>query len=96
MSVPNYVCAAYVPTECTVLLLGSATVPNNQQDTTYVSWNTSKVMVTLELCSFFLWPVKILQVIYYLYKIKAIPLQVWTGPEVSRRMRLPNFKTICT
>jgi hypothetical protein len=25
---------------------------------------------------------------------KAIPLQVWTGPEGSRRLRLPHFKTI--
>jgi len=29
-------------------------------------------------------------------KGKAIPLQVWTGPEVSRRLRLPDFKTIGT
>jgi hypothetical protein len=27
-------------------------------------------------------------------KGKAIPLQAWTGPEVSRRMRLPDFKTV--
>ena len=27
---------------------------------------------------------------------KAIPLQVWTGPEGSRRLRLPDFKTIST
>jgi hypothetical protein len=24
---------------------------------------------------------------------KAIPLQTWTGPEGSRRLRLPDFKT---
>jgi hypothetical protein len=24
-------------------------------------------------------------------KKKAIPLQVWTGPEGSRRLRLPDF-----
>jgi len=29
-------------------------------------------------------------------KGKAIPLQVWTGPEGSRRLRLPDFKTIDT
>jgi len=29
-------------------------------------------------------------------KGKAIPLQVWAGPEVSRRMRLPDFKTAGT
>ena len=27
---------------------------------------------------------------------KAIPLQAWTSPEGSRRMRLPDFKTIGT
>jgi hypothetical protein len=29
-------------------------------------------------------------------KGKAIPLQAWTGPEGSRRMRLPDFKTFGT
>jgi hypothetical protein len=29
-------------------------------------------------------------------KGKAIPLQAWTGPEVSRRLRLSDFKTIGT
>jgi hypothetical protein len=28
--------------------------------------------------------------------IKAISLQAWTGPEVSRRLRLPDFKTFGT
>jgi hypothetical protein len=27
---------------------------------------------------------------------KAIPLQAWTGPSGSRRLRLPDFKTIGT
>ena len=27
-------------------------------------------------------------------KDKTIPLQAWTGREVSRRLRLPDFKTI--
>jgi len=29
-------------------------------------------------------------------KGKGIPLQAWTDPEVSRRLRLPDFKTIST
>ena len=29
-------------------------------------------------------------------KDKTIPLQAWTGPEGSRRLRLPDFKTIGT
>jgi hypothetical protein len=29
-------------------------------------------------------------------KDKAIPFQALTGPEVSRRLRLPDFKTIGT
>ena len=31
-----------------------------------------------------------------LSKGKEIPLQAWTGPEGSRRLRLPDFKTIGT
>jgi hypothetical protein len=27
-------------------------------------------------------------------KGKEIPLQAWTGPEGSRKLRFPNFKTI--
>jgi len=29
-------------------------------------------------------------------KGKAVPLQTWTGPECSRRLRLPDFETIGT
>jgi hypothetical protein len=29
-------------------------------------------------------------------RVKAVPLQAWTGPEGSRRLRLPVFKTIDT
>jgi len=29
-------------------------------------------------------------------KVKAIPLQAWKGPEGSRRLGLPDFKTIGT
>ena len=29
-------------------------------------------------------------------KGKAIPLQAWTGPESSRRLRLPDLKTFGT
>jgi hypothetical protein len=31
-----------------------------------------------------------------LVETKAIPLQAWTDPQGSRRMRLPYFKTIGT
>ena len=34
--------------------------------------------------------------ILYISKGKAIPLQAWTGPEVSGKLRLPDFKTIST
>jgi hypothetical protein len=27
---------------------------------------------------------------------KAYSIEVWTGPEVSRRLRLPDYKTIST
>jgi hypothetical protein len=29
-------------------------------------------------------------------KVKEIPLHAWMGPEGSRRLRLPDFKTIVT
>ena len=29
-------------------------------------------------------------------KDKSIPLQAWTGPEDSKRLRLPDFKTFDT
>ena len=32
----------------------------------------------------------------FLYIFEAIPLQAWTGPEGSRRLRLQGFKTIGT
>jgi hypothetical protein len=38
----------------------------------------------------------VVQLNIYLKKGKAIPLQVWTGPEGSRRLRLPDFKKIGT
>jgi hypothetical protein len=31
-----------------------------------------------------------------LFKNVAIPLQAWTDPENSRKMKLPEFKTIGT
>jgi hypothetical protein len=34
------------------------------------------------------------QVANYNIKGKAIQLQAWTGPEGSRKLRLPDFKTI--
>jgi hypothetical protein len=34
--------------------------------------------------------------VYSKGKGKAIPLQAWAGPEGSRRLRLPDFKTIGT
>jgi len=29
-------------------------------------------------------------------KSQAIPLQAWTGPDGSRRLRLPDFETVGT
>jgi len=34
--------------------------------------------------------------VYILKKAKAVPSQAWTDPEVSRSLRLPDFKTIGT
>jgi len=38
----------------------------------------------------------ILGMAHLLRRVQAIPLQAWTGPEGSRRLRLPDFKTIDT
>jgi len=35
-------------------------------------------------------------IIVYISKKKKIPLQAWTGPEGSKRLRLPDFKTVGT
>ena len=37
-----------------------------------------------------------LQVRIQIHRGKAIPLQAWTGPEGSRRLRFPDFKAIGT
>jgi len=29
----------------------------------------------------------------YIYIVKAVPLQAWSGPEGSRKLRLPDFVT---
>ena len=34
--------------------------------------------------------------VHYRLKVKAIPLQAWTGPKGSKRLRLPHFKTVGT
>jgi hypothetical protein len=33
---------------------------------------------------------------YVVIKGKVIPLQAWAGPDGSRRLRIPDFKTIGT
>jgi hypothetical protein len=49
-----------------------------------------------------LWKVKVIFACFFclLYKSntkgKAVPLQAWTGPEGSWRLRFPDFKTIGT
>jgi hypothetical protein len=42
-------------------------------------------------CKYSCGPAKLLSV-----KGNAIPLKAWTGPDGSRRVRLPDFKTIGT
>jgi len=58
------------------------------QTRTLTEWeNWPLVSNTLTPTAFKLWS---------LLKGKAIPLQPWTGPEGSRKLRLPDFKTIGT
>jgi len=37
-----------------------------------------------------------IQPVTFSFVSKAVPLQAWTGPEGSRNLRLPDFKTIGT
>ena len=32
----------------------------------------------------------------YINKIKSVPLQAWSGPEGSRKLRFPDFMTTVT
>jgi len=43
-----------------------------------------------------MWNMKCMDILVITGKGKAIPLQAWTGPGGSRRLRLPDFKTIAT
>jgi len=42
-------------------------------------------------------PFFIISILHYVFKIfkngKAVPLQAWSGPEVSRKLRCPYFMT---
>jgi hypothetical protein len=49
----------------------------------------------VHLVGYFLITSSIVIIIVFTYN-NAIPLQAWTGPEGSRRLRLPDFKTIGT
>jgi hypothetical protein len=44
-------------------------------------------------CCFLLFPLLLVTACTDLCKGKAIPVQYWTGPGVSRRLGLPDFKT---
>jgi len=39
---------------------------------------------------------KYVLMVKFVGKVKAIPLQAWTGPEGARRLRLLDFKTVGT
>ena len=68
----------------------------------YVMQTVFSVRVELNCCNKYCAPVYRTEQgrfeIRILYKLegKAIPWQAWTGPQSSRRLRLPNFKTIGT
>jgi len=44
------------------------------------------------------WNITLTRQLYYISggKGKVIPVQAWTGPEGSRRLRLPDLKTVGT
>ena len=45
---------------------------------------------------FFVFSPVVLSVLFVTLYYKAVPLQPWTGPEGSRRLRFTDFKTVCT
>jgi hypothetical protein len=50
--------------------------------------NAKSIVYTVKNCR--------LEYVLLIVKGKAIPLQDWTGPEGSRRLRFPDFKTVGT
>ena len=38
--------------------------------------------------------VSTIDILYYTKKGKAVPLQAWSGPEGSRKLRFPDFMTM--
>jgi len=68
---------------------------------TAAKWNTSYSLKfsTKMLSAFYILTYFVPHVTFYFYArvlVTAIPLQAWTGPEGSRRLRLPDFKTVGT
>jgi len=73
-------------------------------------FNSFNIVIRLEILTLTLWLVCVFKkirtvllrktfkhmFIIHKGKDKAIPLQTWTGPEGSRRLRSPNFKKIGT
>jgi hypothetical protein len=53
--------------------------------------SVSTVNTNISSFGFFIYTVAFRKV---MSKGEAVPLQTWTGPEGSRRLRLPDFKTI--
>jgi len=73
-------------------LHGVPSIPAHQT-VTYIEWHISdvvRVFIKLILKMMSTWMVETCK------KGKAIPLQAWTGPEGSRKLRLPDFKKIGT
>ena len=62
-----------------------------------IRFQFSLLLVSLKLLLPLPLPLPLLLLLLLLqFKGKDLPLQAWTGPEGSRRLRLPDFKTIGT
>jgi hypothetical protein len=81
-----------------VLCLEGPKLKSRTGSVLYCLWLSPSSSVPLTECQcskyikytrFLPWPLKV-------NKGKALPLQAWTGPEGSRRLRLPDFKTFDT
>jgi hypothetical protein len=59
-------------------------------------YKATKIKISLLFTDFYLLTQDVLCLYLWERNGKAIPLQAWTGPKGSRRVRFPDFKTIGT
>jgi hypothetical protein len=100
----NYFWFRFIPSRCLVLHIRSSTtfLPEQIRHVNVLlhsciisTWqNQPKHKPKQSVNTILLWNIS--KLIYHSRKGTGIPLQAWTGPEISRKLRLPDFLTIGT